>query len=124
MDTKKVGEQLVSLCSKGKNLEAIDSLYSKDVVSVEATGGPEMPAEMRGIEKIKGKNQWWNDNHEVHSAKIEGPFPHDDRFAVRFHYDVTAKAGPQKGKRFSMDEVAVYTVKSGKIVHEEFFYST
>jgi len=26
------------------------------------------------------------------------------------------------GQRMKMDEVALYTVKDGKIVHEEFFY--
>jgi ketosteroid isomerase-like protein len=123
MDTKQIGEKLVSLCSNGKNLDAIDSLYSADIVSVEAHGSPEMPAEMRGIDKIRGKNQWWYDNNEVHSAKVEGPYPHNDRFAVRFHYEVTPKAGPQKGKRLKMDEVGIYTVKNGKIVREEFFYS-
>ena len=124
MDTKQVGEKLVSLCSKGKNMEAVESLYSKDIVSVEAMGSPEMPAELRGIDKIKGKNQWWYHNNQVHSAKVEGPFPNNDRFAVKFHWDVTPKAGPRKGKRMQMDEVGIYTVKNGKIVREEFFYST
>ncbi len=55
MDTKEVGEKLVSLCSKGKNMDAINSLYSKDIVSVEAHGSPEMPAEMKGIDKIRGR---------------------------------------------------------------------
>jgi len=123
MNTKEVGDKLVSLCLKGKNLEAIDSLYSRNIVSVEAMGTPDMPAEMKGIAKIRGKNQWWYENNEVHSATAEGPFPHKDRFAVKFKYDVTAKAGPNKGKRFQMEEVGIYTVKNGKIVREEFFYS-
>ena len=97
MDTKQVGEKLVSLCSQGKNMDAINSLYSKDIVSVEAHGTPEMPAEMRGIDKIRGKNQWWNKNHEVHSAKVEGPFPHKDRFAVKFHFEVSRRAARKKG---------------------------
>ena len=125
MDTKQIGEKLVGFCSKGKNLDAIDSLYHKDIVSVEAMAGtPDMPQEMKGIDKIKGKNQWWNQNHEVHNAKIEGPYPNGDRFAVRFHYDITPKTGPSKGKRTSMDEIGIYTVKNGKIVREEFFYTT
>ncbi|HYS56106.1 MAG TPA: nuclear transport factor 2 family protein [Thermoanaerobaculia bacterium] len=123
MNTKEVGDKLVSLCAKGKNLEAIDSLYSKNIVSLEPTGGPDMPAEMKGIAKIRGKNQWSYENNEVHSASVEGPFPHKDRFAVKFKFDVTPKAGPQKGKRFQMEEVGLYTVKNGKIVREEFFYS-
>jgi SnoaL-like protein len=123
MDTKEVGEKLVSLCSKGKFMDAVDSLYGKDIVSVEAQGGPEMPAEMKGIDKIRGKNKWWSENHDVHSMKIDGPYPHNDRFAVRFHLEVTPKTGAAKGKRINMDEVGIYTVKNGKIVKEEFFYA-
>jgi hypothetical protein len=123
MDTKEIGRKLVALCNNGKNLDAIDSLYDKNVVSVEAMSMPDMPQEMKGIDKIKGKNQWWYENNEVHGGKAEGPYPNGDRFAVRFHYDITPKVGPSKGKRTSMDEIGVYTVKGGKIVKEEFFYS-
>jgi ketosteroid isomerase-like protein len=35
---------------------------------------------------------------------------------------VTAKAGPVAGKRMTLDETALYTVKDGKITQEEFFY--
>ena len=45
-----------------------------------------------------------------------------DRFIVRFTYDVTAKSGPMAGKRMKLDEAALYAVKDGKIVQEEFFY--
>ena len=122
MDTKQVGEKLVEFCRKGMNLDAISSLYSKDIVSVEAIGSDEMPAEMRGIDKVVAKNKWWYDNNEIHHASAEGPFPHTDRFAVIFHYETTAKAGPRKGHRGKFQEVAIYTVKNGKIVREEFFY--
>jgi ketosteroid isomerase-like protein len=122
MGIKDVAKKLVDYTRKGKNLDAVDNLYSKDCVSVEAMGNAEMPREMRGIDKIRQKNKWWFDNNEVHSASVEGPFPNEDRFALIYHYDTTAKAGPTKGKRIKMDEVAIYTVKDGKIVREEFFY--
>jgi ketosteroid isomerase-like protein len=122
MDTKEVGKKLVDLCRKGKNMEAVENLYSRDIVSVEAMGNEQMPAKMRGIEAIRGKNKWWYDNNEVHSASVEGPFPNEDRFAAIFHYETTPKDGPMKGKRMKLDEVGVYTVKDGKIVKEEFFY--
>lgn len=123
MDTKQVGEKLVALCKEGRNMEAIETLYSPEIVSIEAVGNEEMPAEMSGLAAIKGKNEWWYANHEVHSGSAEGPFPHRDRFAVKFHYEVTAKDGPMKGQRMTLDEVGLYTVKDGKIVKEEFFYS-
>ena len=123
MDTKQVGDKLVALCNEGRNMDAIEQLYSPDIVSREAFGNDEMPQEMKGIDAIRGKNQWWFDNNEVHSGTVEGPFPNDDRFAVKYHYEMTPKNGPNAGQRQSMDEVAVYTVKDGKIVKEEFFYS-
>ncbi len=122
-DALAVGKKLVELCKDGKFTECMEALYSPDIVSIEAGSGPNMPARMEGIEAIKGKGAWWEANHEVHKTEVAGPFPHGDRFIVRFTMDVTAKAGPMAGKRFTMDEAALYTVKDGKIAQEEFFYS-
>jgi hypothetical protein len=123
-DTLAVGKKLVDLCREGKNDEAVNTLYSHHIVSVEAgAAGPDMPARMEGIEAIRGKGEWWVNNHEVHKAEVEGPFPNGDRFIVRFKYDVTAKAGPMAGKRMTLDEAGLFTVKDGKITHEEFFYT-
>jgi hypothetical protein len=118
-----IGKKLVDLCQKHKNDEAINTLYAPDIVSVEAHAGPSMPARMEGIAAVKGKSEWWIKNHQVHSAEVKGPWPHGDRFIVYFKYDVTAKGGPMAGKRFSMEETGLYTVKNDKIVQEEFFYS-
>ncbi|MEK6375332.1 MAG: nuclear transport factor 2 family protein [Acidobacteriota bacterium] len=121
-DTKAVGEKLVEFCRNGLNLDAIASLYSPDIVSVEAIGSDGVPAEMRGVDAVVAKNKRWYDNNEIHHASAEGPYPHRDRFAVIFHYETTAKDGPRKGQRSKFDEVALYTVKDGRIVREEFFY--
>ena len=121
-DTKTVGHKLVEYCRNGLNLEAISSLYSTDIVSVEAVGSDEMPAEVRGIDQVVAKNKWWYENNEVHHSSAEGPFPHHDKFAVIFHYETEVKSGPRQGQRVKFDEVAVYTVKDGKIVREEFYY--
>ncbi len=121
-DALAVGKKLVELCRQGKNGEAMETLYSPKVVSIEAQGGPSTPARIEGIEAVKGKSEWWEKNHEVHSGEAHGPWPHGDRFIVRFKYDVTAKSGPMAGKRMTLDEAALYTVKDGKIVQEEFFY--
>lgn len=122
-DTLAVGNKLVELCREGKFAEAMESLYSQDIVSVEAASGPNMPARIEGIEAVRAKGAWWEQNHEVHKCEVNGPFPHGDRFIVRFKMDVTAKGGPMAGKSFTMDEAALYTVKDGKVAHEEFFYS-
>lgn len=121
MNTLEVGKQLVEMCNSGKQEEAMEALYSPDIVSVEAMSMPNMPAEMRGMEAVRAKGKWWSENHTIHSSACKGPFPNGDRFACVFNFDVTNKPSNQ---RFQMEEVAVYTVKDGKIVREEFFYTT
>jgi ketosteroid isomerase-like protein len=121
MTTLEVGKKLVELCKQGKNHEAMETLYSPDIVSVEARVVEGLPAEARGRAAVEAKSKWWSDNHTVHSASCDGPWPNGDRFVVRFTYDVTNKPSNQ---RFQMDEAALFTVKDGKIVREEFFYVT
>jgi hypothetical protein len=123
MSTQEIGQKLVELCKAGKHEEALNTLYSEGAESIEAMSMPDMPAQMKGVEAIRGKNEWWFANNEVHRGEVKGPFPHGDRFAVIFSFDVTAKAGPMAGQRFQMEEVGLYTVADGKIVKEEFFYA-
>ena len=118
--TATIAQELTDLCRAGKNFEAIDKFYSPDIVSVESTGSEEMPREMRGIDAIRGKNQWWVDNHEVHGSKANGPFVGEDQFAVEFEWDCTHKPS---GQRFQMSEMALYTVEDGRIVRERFYYT-
>jgi len=119
MNTMEIAKKLAELCRQGKNMEALDTLFAQDVVSVEAAAMPGMQREAKGLAAVKGKGEWWLANHEVHSASVTGPWPHDDRFVVGFQYDVTNKPS---GTRMKMDEVGLYTVRNGKIVREEFFY--
>lgn len=119
MNTMDIANKLVELCRQGKNTEALDTLYADDVVSVEAGVPPGREREAKGLDAVRGKGQWWEENHEVHSASVTGPWPHDDRFIVGFQIDVTHKPS---GQRMQMDEVGLYQVRGGKIVREEFFY--
>ncbi len=120
MSAAEIGEQLATMCREGRNIDAINELYSDDIVSVEAAPMEGMDQTMTGKAAVLGKNQWWIENHEVHSAEVAGPYPHgDDRFALRFNYDVTSKP---TGQRMQMEEVAVFTLRDGKIAKEEFFF--
>jgi len=121
MNAIEVGQKLVELCKANKNMEAMETLYSPDIVSVEAAEMPGLGREAKGLQAVLGKGKWWSENHIVHSQEIEGPWPHGDRFIVRFKYDVTNKPTNQ---RRQMDEVGLFTVQDGKVVREEFFYPT
>ena len=117
MNTEEVANKVVELTRKQAWQEAVDNLYGKDVVSVEARGmGGESP-EKRGIDAVRGKADWWIENMDVHSFTVSGPFVAHDRFVVQYDVDVTDK---NSKNRFQMSEVGVYTVKDGKIVREEF----
>ena len=120
--TLEVGKRLVELCRQGKNVEAVNTLYAPDIVSIEVMSSPQMPARMSGIDAIRKKNQWWIDTHQIHSSDVKGPYPHGDRFIVWLSYDVTAKEGPIANKRMRLEETGLYTVRDGKVAQEEFFY--
>ena len=115
--TEEVATKLVDLCRKGEWMKALNELYAKDIVSVEARTEGNMPAEMSGIDQVRTKTDWWEKNMEVHSAKVGGPFIARDTFVVQFDVDVTDK---QSKKRMQMSEVGIYKVKDGKVAHEQF----
>ncbi|WII71231.1 nuclear transport factor 2 family protein [Bdellovibrio sp. 22V] len=115
-----VGKKLVEFCKQGKNLDAVEKLYSPDIVSIEAMSMPNFPSQAKGIDEIRKKNQWWLDHHQINSVEAHGPFPLGDRFVVHFKYDTVNKDTQQREQG---EEVGLYTVRDGKIVKEEFFYS-
>lgn len=119
MTTQEVANTLVKLCSEGKFQDAMKTLHSPDILSIEAGAPPGGSREAKGTAAVAAKGEWWAANHEVHSSVVEGPLVAGDHFAVVFKLDVTFKPS---SKRFKMEEVAVYTVADGKIVREEFFY--
>jgi len=117
MSSQEVAEKVVELVRQQAWYKALDTLYDKDIVSVEASASEGESAEKRGIDQVRGKIDWWLNAMEVHSFTAKGPFVAHDRFVVQYDADVTEK---NSKKRFQLSEVGVYTVKNGKIVREEF----
>lgn len=117
---KEIGTKLVALCREGKAVEAIESFYDANVVSIESSQySPDFPRQIESKKAVLEKSKYWEKNTQVHSREINGPFPHgDDKFAVTFKIDATMDGMG----RSTLEEVAVYEVKNGKIVKEEFFY--
>jgi ketosteroid isomerase-like protein len=115
-----IANELVAGCREDRTRQNLDRLYAADAVSVEAAdmgGGRETV----GLAGIHGKHDWWEGAFITHGLTVEGPFVHgDDRFAVIFGMDTEDRA---TGVRTQGREVAVYHVKNGKIVREEFFYA-
>ena len=118
MNTQELAQAFTDMCKRGEFDEAGKEYWSDDVVSREPMEG-EM-AMLKGRKAVEGKGAWWYANHEIHSVKTEGPYVHGDHFVVRFTMDVT----PKDGKRQTMDEAGLYTVRGGKIVEESFFFGS
>jgi ketosteroid isomerase-like protein len=119
MTLDEVAKELVAGVRENRTWENLDRLYAPDAVSVEAMdmGGGR---EARGIDAIKDKHRWWEENMEMLDGSAEGPFPFPpDRFAVYFKMKTRNKAD---GAVTEGSEVAIYQVADGRIVREEFYY--
>ena len=121
MSLQTVARQFVDLCNQGKNFDVMESMYAPDIVSVEATG-----EQVAGKVPVIEKSRRWGAANTINSEKVRGPFFDNaegngkaGQFAVHFTFEVTPKA---TGKRTTLEEVGVYTVKDDKITREQFFY--
>ena len=117
MDVKAIAADFVAMANAGDFAAIGEKYWADNVVSIEAMEGP--MARVEGIDAVRGKGEWWEGAHEVHSASAEGSYVNGDQFAVRFLMDVTQK---ESGQRMQMDEIGLYTLKDGKIVEERFYY--
>lgn len=93
------------------------SMYAPDIVSVEGDG-----KETAGQDRVIKKSEDWASDKAFNGETVAGPFfnsANPDQFTVYFMFDITPKA---TGKRMTIDEVGVYTVKNDKITREQFYY--
>lgn len=111
-----VAQQLAARVNSGQ-WDLDKTLWSPKIESIEGMG---VEQKWSGRKAVDAKNTWWSEAHIVHGGTAEGPFVGSTGFAMRYTLDVEEKA---TGKRQTMTEVAVYTIKNGKIVTEEFMYS-
>ena len=62
---KTTAQALVEGCREGRERENLRRLYAEDAVSVEAyEGGGGLGREVRGIDAIEKKHDWWDSNFE------------------------------------------------------------
>jgi ketosteroid isomerase-like protein len=115
MGLKEIGREFVELCNQRKNFDVMEAMYAPDIVSVEGDAG-----ETAGKAPVIQKSRDWAAVNTIHGEKVLGPyFNGPNQFAVHFNFEVTPKA---TGKRTTLNEVAVYTVKNDKITREVFYY--
>jgi ketosteroid isomerase-like protein len=118
MTTQDVANRFHQLAQHGKWDQIQDELFADDAVSIEPENSPGL-VKAEGINAIKQKGQEFSEMvEEMHSGYSNEPQVVGNHFAVVMGMDVTMKGSG----RMKMDEIAVYEVKDGKIVKEQFFY--
>jgi len=120
MTIQEVANRLTNLCRQGKYEEAQRELYSDAADSIE-------PPHSKGAQTVKGLDAIIKKGAEfqamveaVHGGSVSDPIIADDHFAVALVLDITMKGMG----RTKMEELCVYEVKDGKVVKEQFFYSS
>jgi hypothetical protein len=118
MTTQDVANRFHELAQTGDWNRIQDELYADNAVSVEPTGVPGLQS-VEGLAAIKKKGEQFGQMvEEMHGGYSNEPQVAGRHFSVAMGMDVTMK-GMGRNK---MDEIAVYEVKDGKIVKEQFFF--
>lgn len=120
MDIQQIANRYVELCRAGKHEQIQDELYADDAVSLEAPSNEAGPlGNVSGLDAIRAKGRkFQEDVIEVHDSWCSDAVVGGNWFSVAMGIDATYKSMG----RMPMAEVAVYRVRDGKIVHEQFFY--
>jgi len=121
MTTQEVANRYCELAKQNKWPEILDELCAEDLVNKE----PEhvvsrgIPPVTTGLANVKAKGIANREKiEELHSQHCSEPLIAGNFFTVMLSRDVTFKGRP----RMSVEELAVFELKDGKIISEQFFY--
>ena len=118
MTTYDIANRFHELAQSGDWDQIQNELYADNAVSIEPANSPGLKT-VEGKEAIKQKGKQFGEMvEEMHGGYTNEPQVAGNHFAVAMGMDVSMKG---QG-RMKMDEIAVYEVKDGKIVKEQFFY--
>lgn len=118
--TQEIANQLVDYCRQGKFDQAVEELYSPEIVSIEPKGAP-FTQRIEGIEAYHKKSENWQQQvEEMYGVEVSNPMVAGNFFTLTMALDIKVKGQPRSKDK----EVCVYEVKDGKIVTEQFFYQT
>ena len=116
--TQEVANRMNELFKQFKWTEVQEELFAENAVSVEPPHAQGLQT-VEGLAAIKKKAEDFNNMvEEFHGGWVGDPVVGGNHIAFAMGIDATYKGmGRQK-----MEEIAVYEVKDGKIVKEQFFY--
>lgn len=112
-----IAQDFAAKIRAGNSHEAEAIWLAPSIESVEGVGAA---MAWTGKKAVLAKYRSWEADHEIHDMRVDGPWVGATGFALRFSIDVTMKS---TGQRTQMEEIAVYTVRNGKVVREEFHFA-
>ena len=119
MTTQEIANRLVNLCREGKYEQVYAELFSPEIESKEPVANGEWETS-KGFDGLKEKAAKWHDMvEEMKDGKISDPQVAGDFFSCSWESQVKYKGTEDF---VPMDEIAVYQVKDGKVILEQFFY--
>ena len=117
MTAQEVANRFYELAKAGQYDVIQSELFSENAKSTEPENSAFQSAE--NLDKIREKAKLWQEKtEEMHDGYCSEPAVAGNFFVCTMGMDVTVK---EQG-RMKMDEIAVYEVKDGKIISEQFFY--
>ena len=118
MTTQQVADRMKELFDENKWDELQDELFDENCVSIEPPNTMGM-AIAQGLPAIKEKGRQFNDRIiEMHGGYVSDLLVGGNFISCAMGFDATMKGTG----RINMEEIAVYEVKNGKIISEQFFF--
>ena len=116
--TQEVANRMNELFKQFKWGQVQEELFAENAVSIEPPNSPGLQT-AEGLAALKKKGEDFNNMvEEMHGGWVSEPLVGGNHISFAMSIDATYKGmGRQK-----MEEIAVYEVKDGKIVKEQFFY--
>ena len=116
--TQEVANRMNELFKEFKWTEVQEELFAENAVSIEPPHAQGLQT-VEGLAAIKKKAEDFNAMvEEFHGGWVGDPIVGGNHIAFAMGIDATYKG---MGRQ-NMEEIAVYEVKDGKIVKEQFFY--
>ena len=116
--TQEVANRMNELFKENKWTEVQEELFAENAVSIEPAHSQGLQT-VEGLAAIKKKGEDFNNMvEEMHGGWCSEPIVGGNFISFAMGIDATYKG---MGRQ-NMEEIAVYEVKDGKIVKEQFFY--
>lgn len=115
-----VARNFTAMLRLGQFGAAGETFWSPDVTSAEpAALSDDTPAIVSGIAAVRAKSIARFGTARIDDLGIDGPFVTGDQFALFLDMLIT---DPASGRAEPFTEIAVFTVRDGRIIEERFFY--